>query len=144
MIDTHIFNLYAHFVKGSKSESNLVKKSDTNISSTNPTKCMNRCFEFVTNKAVSENIPYLYANSYGYKHYNDMFNDSKELESAPGGGRRTNFMTPVNQRHSQQQHVGPRMDIWSNLQPRRLIVTVPRGVRPGTKFVVVAVGESML
>ena len=29
----------------------------------------------------------------------------------------------------------------SNLQPRRLIVTVPRGVRPGTKFVVVALGE---
>ena len=66
------------------------------------------------------------------------------------GGRHANFMTPVNPRHSQQQHVGPpppnghmvnSFHARSNLQPRRLIVTVPRGVRPGTKFVVVALGE---
>ena len=60
-------------------------------------------------------------------------------------------MAPVNPQYAQQQHFAPPANrhmvnssnqvARSNLQPRRLIVTVPRGVRPGTKFVVVALGE---
>ena len=58
--DTHIFEFICTFCKRKQEcESNLVKKSDTNISSTNPTKYMNRFLEFVTNKVVPENIPYL-------------------------------------------------------------------------------------
>ena len=84
--DTHIFEFICTFCKRKQEcESNLVKKSDTNISSTNPTKYMNRFLEFVTNKVVPENIPYL-TQTLGYKHYNDMLNDLKKESNVPREG----------------------------------------------------------
>ena len=102
--ETHIFEFICTFCRRKQEcESCVVKKRDTNISSTNPTKYMNRFLEYVTNKVIPENTPYL-TQTLGFKHYNDMLNDSEKESNGPGGGRHANFMTPVNPQYAQHNN----------------------------------------